>query len=207
MALSEDTRNRLKYATASNAAGAEIADAIDAGGGALANGAIDIGNASGVAVEVVPSGDVTISNTGVTAIGAGKVTQAMVSPNTLTATVAANNAADNVIGSIPVVFRINIAAGALATKNVVMTHKVMVIDAYVVLAGAGVANTVLTVGSGANIITNTIDVSGSDTAVIRATTINDANQTIAAGGDLRVVTTVGATQPACVVYVTALRIA
>lgn len=207
MALSEDVRNRLKYALASNEAGTALADAVDAGGGALADGKIDIGNSSGVAVERTLSGDVTVTNAGVTAIGAGKVTQAMDVANSRDGTIVGNNAADAVIGSIPVVFRIAIAAGALATKNVVMTHKVFVIDAYVVLTGAGVANTVLTVGSGANIITNTIDVSGADQALVRATTINDANQTIAAGGDLRIVTTVGATQPDCVVYVTALRIA
>ena len=50
MALSNDTRRRLVVGLTSEVAGAEVADAIDAGGGALADGAIDIGNASGVAV-------------------------------------------------------------------------------------------------------------------------------------------------------------
>jgi hypothetical protein len=36
-----------------------------------------VGNSSGVAAEVTPSGDVTMTNAGVTAIGAGKVTGAM----------------------------------------------------------------------------------------------------------------------------------
>ena len=39
----------------------------------LANGSILVGNGSGVATAVTPSGDVTISNTGVTAIGANTV--------------------------------------------------------------------------------------------------------------------------------------
>ena len=40
----------------------------------LTDGAIWIGNGSNVATAITPSGDVTISNTGVTTIGANKVT-------------------------------------------------------------------------------------------------------------------------------------
>lgn len=46
---------------------------------ALADGNIFVGNAGGAAAAVVPSGDVTITNAGVTAIGADKVLSAMVS--------------------------------------------------------------------------------------------------------------------------------
>lgn len=206
MALSEEARRRMNYAVTSDSISDEICDAID-GVTALASGAIIVGNASGVAADVIPTGDVTIDNAGVTAIGAGKVTNAMVAPAALDGTVAKVVAADNVIGGLPVMFQIDIAAGALATKNITVTHKIRVVDAWVVLRGAGVANTVLTVGNGANIITNTFDVSGSDTAVVRCTTLNDANWEIAAAGTLRVVTTVGATQPACTVYVLAYRVA
>lgn len=45
--------------------------------GTLADGKIFIGDALGAAQEVTPSGDVTITNAGVTAIGAGKVTKTM----------------------------------------------------------------------------------------------------------------------------------
>lgn len=44
---------------------------------ALASGKILLGNASGVAAAVTPTGDVTISNVGAMTIGAGKVTSAM----------------------------------------------------------------------------------------------------------------------------------
>jgi hypothetical protein len=44
---------------------------------ALEDGKVLVGGADDVADAVTPSGDVTISNTGVTAIGAGKVTPAM----------------------------------------------------------------------------------------------------------------------------------
>lgn len=48
-----------------------------AAGGALADGNILVGSSGGLATSVTPSGDITISNTGVTAIGATKVTEAM----------------------------------------------------------------------------------------------------------------------------------
>lgn len=44
----------------------------------LADGKIFVGSAAGKAAGVTPSGDVTINNTGVTAIGAGKVTASQV---------------------------------------------------------------------------------------------------------------------------------
>jgi len=45
---------------------------------ALTSGNILVGNGSNVATSVTPSGDVTISNAGVTAIGANKVTDSMI---------------------------------------------------------------------------------------------------------------------------------
>lgn len=135
------------------------------------------------------------------------VSQAKIEAASLDGTVVKVSAADAVIGAIPVIFEIAIAAGALAAKNVVMTHKVRVLDASVVLEGAGVANTVLVVGNGATAITDTMAVSGSDKALVRAATIDDAAQDIAAGGSLRVTTSVGASQPACRVRVLAVRVA
>jgi uncharacterized membrane protein YuzA (DUF378 family) len=125
----------------------------------------------------------------------------------LTGLVVKFNAADNVIGSIPVLHRVALAAGALATKNVTLTHKTLVTDAWVVLTGAGVANTVITVGNVADIITNNMAASGSSGDVSRATNLAAANTTIAAGAALRIISSVGATQPDCVVYVLGLRVA
>lgn len=51
--------------------------------GVLDNGAIFVGNASSVATGVVPSGDVTITNAGVTAIGTSKVTKTMLASGIL----------------------------------------------------------------------------------------------------------------------------
>lgn len=58
-----------------------LGDLIEAAEGvssqALANGKILVGDGDGKAAAVTPSGDVTITNAGVTAIGANKVTKAM----------------------------------------------------------------------------------------------------------------------------------
>lgn len=60
----------------------------------LASGNILVGNASNVATAVTPTGDVTISNTGVTSIGSGKVTNSqMASAAALTVKGNATNAA------------------------------------------------------------------------------------------------------------------
>lgn len=55
----------------------ENAESVVAGEIALADGKVLIGNGSGVAAANTLSGDVTVSNAGVTAIGANKVTKAM----------------------------------------------------------------------------------------------------------------------------------
>lgn len=56
--------------------GTLIKNAEGVDGPALDSGKILVGNSSNVAAAFTPSGDVTISNAGVTAIGAGKVTEA-----------------------------------------------------------------------------------------------------------------------------------
>lgn len=113
----------------------------------------------------------------------------------------------DILGAIPVLHRIDLAAGALADTDVVLTNKTRVIDAWLVLRGAGVATTTLQVKNGANAITDAMAASGSDTAIVRAATLNDANYEIAAGGTLRVTSATGATQPAATVYVSGVRVA
>lgn len=116
-------------------------------------------------------------------------------------------AADNVIGAIPLLFRIDIAAGANADKNSVMTHKVRVLDAWVVLRQAGIASAVMEVKNGATAITGVMAVSGADMTISRPVLLNDGFWEIAAGGQLRVTGSGGATMPACTVYVWAVRVA
>src|SRR5690606_12738667 len=102
--------------------------------------------------------------------------------------------------------RIDQAAGANGDTDVVLDHKTRVIDAWVVLTGAGVASSVCTVKNGTDAITNGMDTSGSDKAIVRATTIDDDYHEIAAGGTLRITGSGGATQPALTAYVLGLRV-
>lgn len=127
--------------------------------------------------------------------------------SSVTGKVAAINTTNNVVGSLPLVFRIDIAAGALANTDVITTYKIRVIDAYLVLRGAGVSTTTLQVKNGTSAITNAMAASGSDTALVRAANIDDAAYEIDAGGTLRVTSATGASQPDATVYVTALRVA
>jgi hypothetical protein len=83
----------------------------------LANGKIWVGNAVGTAAEVTPTGDVTISNTGVTAIGSGVIVNADV------------NVAAAIAGS-------KITAATAAAYGVVKTYAPSESDGYVEVSGA-----------------------------------------------------------------------
>jgi len=134
------------------------------------------------------------------------VTLAKIDPASLDGTVAKVVAESNVIGGMPVIFMIPIAAGALGNTDVVMTHKVRVLDSYLVLKGAGVATTTLQVFNTAAAITDAMAASGSDKALVRAAEIDDAAYEIDAAGILRVTSATGATQPDALVVVTAVRV-
>lgn len=206
MALSADTRNRLKYGLASNAAGDEVADAID-GRVALANGKIDIGDANGVAQEVTLSGDITTTNAGVTAIGAGKVTQAMDVAASRDGTIVAVNANANVIGSIPVVHRVTIA-DASADTDVVLTHKSRVLRFEFLNTGIGAHASADTVQlkNVATAITDAVAKTATVNKLVAATTYDPAQVEIAAGAIMRI-TAVKSTNVAGIAYVTVLRVA
>lgn len=124
----------------------------------------------------------------------------------LTSASVGTNAASNIAGTIPLIYRFDLAAGALADTDIVVTEKIRVIDAHLVLRGAGVSSTTLTVKNGSTAISNAMAASGSDQALVRATTLDDASWEVAAAGTLRVTSATGATQPAATVYVTAVRV-
>jgi hypothetical protein len=130
-----------------------------------------------------------------------------VADGALTGTKVATVADANVVGGITVLHRVDIVAGALGNTDVVLTHKTRVIEAWLVLRGAGVATTTLQVKNGANAITDAMAASGSDKALVRAATLDDASWEIAAGGTLRVTSATGATQPDATVFVLGVRVA
>ena len=130
----------------------------------------------------------------------------------LAGTVVANVADANVIGGIPLLFRVDVADGASGDVDVVSTHRVRVIDAWLVKtanASSAHANT-MQVANAANAITNAMSLNNvADTTIVRAAAINDANAEIAAGGTLRVIRVRAdpAGQVGCTVYVSAIRVA
>jgi hypothetical protein len=127
----------------------------------------------------------------------------------LSGTQVAVNAAANVIGSVPVIHRIAVPAGTTGDVDVTLTHKTLVIDAwlYKTTAAGGGAGTI-TVKNAANAITDAMSININDQAIARATTINDANNEIAAGGTLRITRTrTASTDETCVVFVKGLRVA
>lgn len=157
--------------------------------------------------KVTMSGDATLANDGALTVAAGSIEQTMHVAASEDGTIAKVVAESNVIGGIPLIFMIPIAAGALGDTDIIMTHKIRVLDLYLVLRGAGIATTTLQVKNGANAITDAMDASGSDTDLVRAGNIDDANYEIAATGTLRVTSATGATQPDALVVVTAVRVA
>jgi hypothetical protein len=117
-----------------------------------------------------------------------------------------NLAAANIVGVPPVIHRVDVAAGANASIDTVLTHKTRVIDSFLILRGAGVGSATLQVKNGATAITEAMAASGSAKALVRAATIDTAQWEIAAGGTLRVTGAGGASMPDATVYVIGVRV-
>jgi len=119
----------------------------------------------------------------------------------------ANLADDAVIGGIPVITVVAIADGATADKDIVLTHKTEIIDVIIMkTAGAGGASDTITVKNTATAVTNAMDINVADKTVVRAGTIDDASNVIAAGGTLRITKTkVSAANVACKVTIVGIR--
>jgi hypothetical protein len=104
------------------------------------------------------------------------------------------------------------AAGALAANTMYTVptgFKIRVLDSFVELQGAGVANCVVTLMHNTTAITNTFAASGSDKAIVRMTTIDDAQKDLVAAEVLKSQSTLGdgSNQPAYAHTVLAMRLA
>ena len=107
-------------------------------------------------------------------------------------------------GFIPVMLRVDTAAGATNTVALTMERKFTVIDCQAQnIGGAGASSDTLQLKNGSNAITDALNMSGADNAIVRAGTIDDAQMELAAGGTLNVVATddSGSDQPAKIVYI------
>lgn len=111
----------------------------------------------------------------------------------------------NVIGGLPVLHTFNIANAATADYDIILTHKTEITDILVVkTSGAGVAVTA-TVKNGANAITDAINLAVADQTLARPLTIDDAFNTIAAAGTLRVSIARTTGDAGCKVFVRGIR--
>src|SRR5574342_585313 len=111
--------------------------------------AVDAGTANGNQVLMISNaGDVLVGTTTPALL-------AIIDDTRFHATVVPNA---NVVGGIPVVHRILIASGANGDTDVVLTNKTRVIDATIVLKGAGTAGCLVTIKNGANAISDAVNV-------------------------------------------------
>jgi hypothetical protein len=116
---------------------------------------------------------------------------------------------DNTTGGFLLVHRISLPSGANANTDVTLDHKERVLDATIVLSGAGTTGSTVTIQNAANAISDVIDVaSGGDRDAFRPGEINDANHEINAAGTLRVATaSTGGDFPGAECYVYVIRVA
>ena len=118
----------------------------------------------------------------------------------------ADVADDQLIGGGLIVFPIAIAGGVTANSDVTISQKIRVIDFWAQMNGAGDTSDTLQLKSTAAAISDALDWTGSDKAIVRAGTLDNANTTVASGGILRVTMTdnAGDNGAAGVAYVLAI---
>lgn len=108
-------------------------------------------------------------------------------------------------GFIPVMLRVNTAAGATNTVALTMERKFTVTDLQAQnIGGNGTGSDTLQLKNGSSAITDALDMNINDNILARAASIDDAQMEIAAGGTLNVVATDGGSddQMAKIVYIT-----
>lgn len=169
-----------------------------AGLGVVLSGANSVSH--GVALEGGDSGEVI-------ALQLLRQTSPDVAAQFANGAVVANLGDAAVIGGIPIVFTVAIA-DASADTDVVMTHKVKILDFWFLNTGiaAHASTDTVTLKNGASAISNAVAKTATVNAVVRAGTLNPANTTINAAGTLRI-TAAKTTNVAGVAHVLAVRVA
>ena len=189
----------------------------DAFGYAQAVDATDIVIIRGAPVLVsatVGAGTITVTELGNDAVETAKiknvnVTQAKIEVGAagagLTGLVTKFVAAGNVIGGIPVIHHVLVAAGANGDTDVTLTHKTRIV-AVIVHPRTSVASATLQVKNVANALSDAMVAAVAGVSTLNASLVV-AQDTIAAGAIMRVTAAGGATQPDADVYVIGYRVA
>lgn len=166
------------------------------------------GSTTGVPAAITGT-DGGVARVSGTTLGFGAIAAAGITDAILTGAKAATVADVNVVGGIPVLFRTLVASGANGDVDITSTHKVRVVNAWVVLKGAGTAGCTLTLKNGANAISDAVDVSGGgDRDRFDVGEIDDAQHEVAAAGTIRwSKASTGADFPGAECYVLAVRVA
>lgn len=134
-------------------------------------------------------------------------TEAKLAAASLTGLVAAVNATENVIGSIPVYHRMTIAdVGAPTDYTLTLTHKTLITNWWIQNTGNAAHNTDDTINlkNVAASLSGAVPKTNVQYGLIRPTTLNVANTLVTAGTNL-VVTATKATNIACVVHILGVR--
>lgn len=171
---------------------ATMADVV--AGDTLADGKLLIGNASNEPTAVTLTGDVTVTNAGVTAIGVGKVTNAKI---------ASASEAGGVAVATPVVLVFTVDGDNLsASYTVPEGRNLLVLDASIVKThGAGASGDTVRLFNGETAITNAQSLDVADKARVAFGTFDDAQCEVAAGDDLVCTAVEGGSDCDCTVTV------
>lgn len=172
----------------------------------IANGVVSANATTTINVIHIPYGASSVGAGGITAtqLGTSAVTAVKIAANVITDAKVALTTSGNVLGTLPVIYRQDFVAGANADATIVVTDKVLAIDAWLVLTGAGVATEVVTLKNGASAMAAAMAASGADGTIVHAATFVTAQRTIAQGGSLVISPGTGASQPAMSVFVLAM---
>lgn len=137
------------------------------------------------------------------------IIQAKLAASSYDATIARNSVDGNTEGDLLQIFRVDTTGGASANYDVLMAHKVRVIDMWVILRGSGTVSDTVTLQNVTTDITNSLDVNATDEGIVRAGFVSDTQWEIAASTNLRVaqVDGGGSDSPALTVFILALRVA
>lgn len=109
-------------------------------GARLAAGALFVGNSSGVATAVVPTGDVTINSSGVTALGSSKVTSAMIT--------------DGVVASADIA--VNTVVSADVDQNVIQVDNTQLTNAQILALRATPITLIASPGANTSIVVHKV---------------------------------------------------